>query len=55
MTSLNLWKHRVVDQALSADEVVSVIEVCVAACQKLSQCLTNQLCQACCNECELHL
>jgi hypothetical protein len=33
MKFLRLWKHRVVDQYLSADDLVSVIEVRVAACQ----------------------
>jgi hypothetical protein len=47
MKFLSLWKHRVVDQELSADDLVSVIEVRVAACQELPHFLTNKLCRAC--------
>jgi hypothetical protein len=29
-----LWKHRMVEQGMSADDLISVVEVRVAACQK---------------------
>jgi hypothetical protein len=47
MRFLSLWKHHVVNQGLSADDLISVIEVRVSACQKLSHFLTHHLCRAC--------
>jgi hypothetical protein len=50
MKFLSLWKYRVVEQGLSADELISVIEVR----QKLSHFLTRKLCLACCHQWDLH-
>jgi hypothetical protein len=54
MKCLSLWKHRVVGQGLSADDLISVIEVRVAARQKLSRLQTHKLCLACCHQRDLH-
>jgi hypothetical protein len=43
----------VVEQGVSADDLISVVEVRVAACQ-LSHFLTNKLRRACCHECDPH-
>jgi hypothetical protein len=37
---LRLWRYCVVNQGLSADDLISIIEIRVAPCQKLSHFLT---------------
>jgi hypothetical protein len=54
MKFLSLWKYCVVEQGLSADDLISVVEVRVAAHQKPSRFLTPKLGRACCHQCDLH-
>jgi hypothetical protein len=44
---LRLWKYRMVEQGMSSDDLISVIEVRVAAGQKLSNFLIHKLGGAC--------